>query len=484
MFINRPILAMVISIVIVLLGVLSIPILPVSSMPDITPPTVKVTTTYPGANAVVVEETVTAPIEQQVNGVENMLYMASKSGSDGTLDLTVTFEVGTDPDMATVLTQNRVNIAMPVLPQEVSRQGVKVEKQSTQMVMVVSLIAPDGRYDDIYLSNYATTQIKDVLARLDGVGLVQVFGAKDFGMRIWIDPAKLKARDLTSDELILALQEQNVQVAAGQIGAPPNPAGLAFQYNISTLGRLTDASEFENIIVKVGANGEFVRVRDVARVELGAQNYTWYAELDGAPSIAMGIYQLPGANAVNVRDAVEASMNELSLRFPEGLEYVIPHDTTRYIKQSIAEVITTLLMAVVLVILVVFIFLQDWRATLVPTFAHSRVAGRHVRGVAGGGLLYQQPEPVRIDPGHRNRRGRLHHGDGKHDPDHGRRRPTSEGGRVEDHVRGGRGRGGHDARAPGRVHPDHGHARPDRDASIDSSPPRSPWPRFCPASTP
>ncbi len=369
MFINRPILAMVISIVIVLLGVLSIPILPVSSMPDITPPTVKVTTTYPGANAVVVEETVTAPIEQQVNGVENMLYMASKSGSDGSLDLTVTFEVGTDPDMATVLTQNRVNIAMPVLPQEVSRQGVKVEKQSTQMVMVVSLIAPDGRYDDIYLSNYATTQIKDVLARLDGVGLVQVFGAKDFGMRIWIDPAKLKARDLTSDELIQALQEQNVQVAAGQIGAPPNPAGLAFQYNISTLGRLTDPSEFENIIVKVGDSGDFVRVRDVARVELGAQNYTWYAELDGAPSIALGIYQLPGANAVNMRDAVAETMDELALRFPQGLEYVIPYDTTLYIKQSIKEVITTLLMAVVLVILVVFIFLQDWRATLVPTFA-------------------------------------------------------------------------------------------------------------------
>jgi HAE1 family hydrophobic/amphiphilic exporter-1 len=369
MFINRPIFAMVISIVIVLLGVLSIPLLPVSSMPDITPPTVKVTTSYPGANAEVVEETVTAPIEQQVNGVENMIYMASKSGGDGTLDLTVTFEIGTDPDMATVLTQNRVNIAMPVLPQEVSRQGVKVEKQSTQMVMAVALNAPDGRYDDIYLSNYATTQIKDVLARLEGVGQVQVFGAKDFGMRVWIDPAKLKARDLTSDELIRALQEQNVQVAAGQIGAPPTSTGQNFQYNITTLGRLTDVSQFENIIVKVGSQGEFVRVRDVARVELGAQNYTWYAEMDGAPAIVMGIYQLPGANAVSVADEVVSAMEELSLRFPQGLEYSVPFDTTRYIKQSIREVITTLLMAVVLVILVVFIFLQDWRATLVPTFA-------------------------------------------------------------------------------------------------------------------
>jgi HAE1 family hydrophobic/amphiphilic exporter-1 len=369
LFINRPIFAMVISIVIVLLGVLSIPLLPVSSMPDITPPTVKVTSSYPGANATVVEETVTAPIEQEVNGVEDMLYMSSKSGSDGSLDLTVTFEIGTDPDMATVLTQNRVNIAMPVLPEEVSRQGVKVEKQSTQLVMVVSVISPDGRYDDIYLSNYVTTQIKDVLARLEGVGLVQVFGAKDFGMRIWLDPAKLKARDLTSDEVLQALREQNVQVAAGQIGAPPSDAGINFQYTITTLGRLAEVSQFESVIVKTGARGEFVRLGDVARIELGAQNYTWYAELDAAPSIAIGIYQLPGANAVNMSEAVVETMEELSLRFPEGLEYVVPFDTTDYIKQSISEVITTLLMAIVLVILVVFIFLQDWRATLVPTFA-------------------------------------------------------------------------------------------------------------------
>ncbi len=369
MFINRPIMAMVIAIVIVLMGVLSVPLLPVASMPDITPPTVKVSTNYPGANANVVEETVTAPIEQEVNGVENMLYMASKSGSDGSMSLTVTFAIGTDPDMAAVLTQNRVNIADPKLPEDVKRQGVKVEKQSTSMVMVVALYAPDGRYDDVYLSNYATTQIKDALARLNGVGSVMIFGAKDFGMRIWIDPAKLKARDLTSDEVIGALREQNVQVAAGQIGAPPTETGQNFQYTITTLGRLADVLQFENIIVKVGREGELVRLRDVARIELGAQNYTWYAQLDAAPASILGIYQLPGSNAVDVADQVKATMDQLAARFPQGLEYTVPYDTTRYIKQSIKEVVVTLLQALVLVILVVFIFLQDFRTTLIPSIA-------------------------------------------------------------------------------------------------------------------
>ncbi|UCG75062.1 MAG: efflux RND transporter permease subunit, partial [Gemmatimonadota bacterium] len=275
MFINRPIFAMVISIVIVLMGTLSIPLLPVASMPDITPPTVKVTANYPGANAQVVEETVTSPIEQEVNGVEDMIYMSSKSSSDGKMDLTVTFEIGTDPDMAAILTQNRVAIAEPLLPEDVKRQGVKVEKQSTSMVMAVALNSPDGRYDDVYLSNYATTQIKDVLARTPGVGSLTIFGAKDFGMRIWIDPAKLKSRGLTTDEVVMALREQNVQVAAGQIGAPPMATGQNFQYNITTLGRLADPQQFENIILKVGRDGELVRVRDVARVELGSQNYSW-----------------------------------------------------------------------------------------------------------------------------------------------------------------------------------------------------------------
>jgi len=368
-FIDRPIFAMVISIFVVLVGALSIPLLPVASMPDITPPTVKVTTKYPGAGAEVVEETVTSPIEQQVNGVENMLYMSSKSSSTGDLDLTVTFGIGTDPDMATVLTQNRVNIAMPLLPEEVTRQGVKVEKQSTQMVMMVALVSPESRYDEIYLSNYATTRIKDVLARQPGIGQVTIFGAKDFGMRIWLDPGRLKARSLTTEDVLSALREQNVQVAAGQIGAPPTKSGQNFQYNITTLGRLSDVAQFEDIIVKTGDEGGKVRIRDVARVELGSQFYYWYAELDGRPASLLGIYQLPGANAVQVADAVAATMEELSERFPEGLEYRIPYDTTQYIRVSIAEVINSLLVAILLVVLVVYVFLQDVRTTLVPAIA-------------------------------------------------------------------------------------------------------------------
>jgi HAE1 family hydrophobic/amphiphilic exporter-1 len=369
LFIDRPIFAAVIAIVVVLGGALALPLLPIASMPDITPPTVKVTTTYPGADAVVVEETVTSPIEQEVNGVQDMLYMSSKSSADGKLDLTVTFEVGTDPDMATVLTQNRVNIAMPLLPEEVSRQGVKVEKQSTEIVMMVSLFAPDGRYDDIYLSNYATSRIKDVLARSPGVGQVTVFGSKDFGMRVWLDPSKLKSRGLTADEALAALREQNVQVAAGIIAQPPVEDGKNFQYNVTTLGRLTDVDQFANIIIKTGDRGEVVRVRDVARVELGAQNYNWYAELDGQPASNLGIYALPGANAVQVAAAITAALEELSGDFPVGLEWAIPYDSTRYINQSIAEVQSSLLTAIALVVLVVFVFLQDFRTTLVPAIA-------------------------------------------------------------------------------------------------------------------
>jgi len=369
LFVNRPIMAMVVSIVIVIAGAISIPLLPVASMPDITPPTVKVTTTYPGANASVLQETVTAPIEQQVNGVENMLYMTSSSSDRGALDLTVTFAIGTDPDLAAVLTQNRVNIAMPMLPQDVRTQGVKVEKQATNMVMVVALSSPDGRYDDVFLSNYSTTQVKDALARLNGVGMVQVFGAKDFGLRVWLDPDQLVSRNLTSNEVVSALREQNVQVAAGQIGAPPSPDGQNFQYTVTTLGRLADVSQFENVIVKVGADGAIVRVRDVARVELGAQDYSWYAQLDDAPASILGIYQLPGANAVDVADGVRELMSDLSTRFPEGLVHSVPYDSTEYIRESLREVVVTLLQALALVILVVFLFLQDWRTTLIPSIA-------------------------------------------------------------------------------------------------------------------
>jgi HAE1 family hydrophobic/amphiphilic exporter-1 len=366
-FIYRPVFALVISIVVVILGTISIPTLPIESMPDITPPTVQVSTSFPGANAQVVEQTVTTPIEKEVNGVENMIYMQSKSTSVGSMNLTVSFEIGTDPDMAAVLTQNRVSVAEPLLPEEVKRQGVKTEKQSTMMTLTVNLISPDGRYDDIFLSNYATTRINDVLARVSGVGKVQAMGAKDFGMRIWLDPQKLKARNLTTDEVIGALREQNVQVAAGAIGQPPNPAGLNFQYTITTLGRLETVQQFEDIIVKAGGAGELVRVRDVARVELGAQDYSWYSQLDGSPSVTIAVYQLPGSNALAVAEGVREALADLEESFPEGLEAVIAYDSTRYIEASIDEVISTLIIAILLVIFSVYIFLQDWRTTVIPS---------------------------------------------------------------------------------------------------------------------
>src|SRR6266568_4540582 len=369
-FIDRPIFAGVISIVITLVGIIALSTLPIAQYPEIAPPTIQVTTNYPGANAKVVSETVATPFEQQVNGVENMLYMSSQSTSDGNMTLSITFKLGTNLDTAQVLVQNRVAIAIPVLPPEVQRIGVTTKKQSPDITMVVHLVSPDGSLDSLFTSNYALLQIRDELARVDGVGDINVFGAREYSMRLWLDPHQLSARGLTAQDVVAAIQEQNVQVAAGIIGAPPVPKGAtAFQYTVSTQGRLADEKEFGAIIVKTGANGQVTRVRDIARVELAARDYTVNSQLGGKPATAIAIFQLPGSNALATSDAVRKKMAELKQRFPSGLDYTIVYDPTVSVRESIHEVQKTLFEAIALVVLVVLIFLQTWRAAIIPLIA-------------------------------------------------------------------------------------------------------------------
>ncbi|GMQ88023.1 MAG: multidrug efflux RND transporter permease subunit [Gammaproteobacteria bacterium] len=365
-FIEHPIFASVISILIVLAGAISVGQLPIAQFPEVVPPTVSVSAVYPGANSQVVAETVAAPIEQEVIGVENMIYMSSVSASDGSYNLTVTFEVGTDLDMANILVQNRVTLAEPKLPEEVKRQGVNTKKKSPTIIIIASLSSPDGRFDELYLNNYATLRLKDTLSRIPGVGDIGIYPPSDYSMRIWLDPNQLKSRRMTTNEVINAVREQNVQVAAGQIGQPPAPAGQNFQYTVNVLGRLADAEQFEDIIVKTGEGGRITRLKDVARIELGAKDYNITSRLNGAPSASIAVFQLPGSNALDVSARVRAAMEDMSAFFPEGLEYTIPYDTTMFVAASIKQVYITLFQAAALVFLVLFIFLQDWRATLIP----------------------------------------------------------------------------------------------------------------------
>ncbi len=365
-FIDRPIFANVIAIITMLIGFVALLKLPVEQYPEITPPTIRVSAVYPGANAGVLASTVAAPIEQQVNGVERMLYMSSTSSSDGSYSLTVTFDIGTDLDDAQVLVQNRVALAAPLLPEEVERQGVSVKKQSTNIILVLSLISPDNKYDNLFLANYATLRLRDELSRVQGVGEVTVFGTANYSMRVWLDPAKLKIRGLTTQDVVSAIQEQNVQVAAGQIGQPPALDGQVFQYTVSVLGRLSSAEQFENIIIRTGEGGRLTLLKDVARVELGAQTYDQFNMNKGRPTANIGIYQLPGANALSVAEQVKAAMERLSESFPEGMTYELPLDTTKFVEASIHEVYKTLFEAGLLVLIVIVVFLQDWRAMLVP----------------------------------------------------------------------------------------------------------------------
>jgi multidrug efflux pump len=403
-FIDRPIFAWVVSLVILLGGGVAYFFLPTELYPNITPPTVQVTASYPGASAQVVANTVAAPIEQQVNGVERMLYMSSQSTNDGNYTLTITFEIGTDVNLAQVLVQNRVALAQPQLPSQVQLEGVNTKKSSPSVLLVINLISPDRRYDSVYMSNFATIQLKDELLRLKGVGDILMLGVRDYSMRLWLDPYKLATRGLTASDVITAIQNQNVQVAAGTVGQQPVPAGQPFQLTMSALGRLDTERQFGDIILKTGAPNDsggpsspVVYVRDVARVELGAQNYDITNTGDGQPSTSMAVFLLPGANALAVADAIKQRMKELKSRFPPGLEYDFYYDTTPFIQRSIEEVLSTLVIAVVLVGAVVLFFLQDWKAMILPmidvpvslvgTFAVMAVLGFSLNNLTLFGLV-------------------------------------------------------------------------------------------------
>jgi len=368
-FIDRPIFAAVLSIVIFAAGLISIPLLPIGEYPEVVPPSVVVRTVYPGANPKVIAETVATPLEEAINGVEDMMYIKSVAGSDGVLSLTVTFKPGTDPDEAAVRVQNRVAQAQARLPEDVRRQGVTTQKQSPVFLMVVHLTSSDGKYDSLYLRNYMRLHVKDELARIPGVGDAQQFGGGDYAMRLWLDPDKVAARGMTAGDVLRAVREQNVQVSAGQLGAEPMANGSDFLLPINAKGRLESVEEFSNIVLKSGADGEIVRLADVARIELAAGDYTLRARLDGKNASAIGIFQAPGANALDIRDAVVAKMDELRPTLPPGVEIQSIYDTTVFVRDSIKSVISTLLEATLLVVLVVILFLQTWRASIIPLLA-------------------------------------------------------------------------------------------------------------------
>jgi multidrug efflux pump len=396
-FVDRPIMAAVLSLLFVITGSIAVFKLPISEYPEVVPPTVVVRAAYPGANPKVIGETVATPLEEQINGVEGMLYSSSQATSDGALTLTVTFALGTNLNTAQVDVQNRVAQALPKLPEEVQRLGVTTQKSSPDLTMVVHLTSPDQRYDMLYLSNYARLHVKDVLGRLDGVGDVQIFGAGEYSMRVWLDPQKLAQRGLTTGDVINAIREQNVQVAAGALNAPPGPTNSAFQLNINTRGRLVSEDDFRNIIVRTDANGGVTHLNDVAKVDLGSNNYALRSLLDNKPAVALPIFARPGSNAIQISDEVRATMTQLKKEFPQGVDYSIVYDPTVFVRGSIEAVAHTLLEAILLVVLVVILFLQTWRASIIPlvavpvsligTFAVMYLAGFSLNALSLFGLV-------------------------------------------------------------------------------------------------
>lgn len=367
-FIDRPIFAIVLSVLMMIAGIVAFFHLPLSEYPAVTPPTVQVTASYPGANPQVIAETVAAPLEQVITGVEGMLYMTSQSATDGRMILTATFAQGTNADMAQIQVQNRVSRALPRLPEEVQRLGVVTQKTSPDILMVVHLLSPDQRYDPLYISNYAYLQVRDELSRIPGINDVLVWGAGEYSMRLWLDPDLIAARGLTAGDVITAVREQNVQVAAGSVGQAPD-SSAAFQVTVNTLGRLTDEEQFGDIIIRTGDNGQVTRLRDVARVEMGADAYALRSLLDGEPAVALQIIQSPGANALDVAQAVRDTMQRLEANFPEGMVSRIAYDPTVFVRASLESVAITLMEAILLVVLVVVVFLRNWRASLIPLMA-------------------------------------------------------------------------------------------------------------------
>jgi multidrug efflux pump len=365
-FIDRPIFAVVLSVFIVIAGLASMRNLPIAQYPEIAPPVVTVQAFYPGASAQVLEQTVAAPLENQINGVEDMIYMSSSSTSNGQVQIQVTFDIGTDIDQAALNVNNRVKQAEPRLPLEVRRQGVTVEKGSSAFLQVAAFYSPGNRFNDIYVSNYVTLNVLDLLKRVPGTTGVVNWGAKDYAMRIWVMPDRMTQHRVATSDIVAALNEQNAQFAAGKVGQSPAPQGQELVYTVTTRGRLAEPSEFENIIVRANADGSALRLKDVARVELAAKDYEFIGRVNGQPATLVGIFLQPGANALDVAAEVRSTLDRAAERFPEGLAYSIPYDTTRFVEVSIREVVITLLEAMALVFVVVFVFLQSWRATLIP----------------------------------------------------------------------------------------------------------------------
>src|SRR5436190_3923432 len=365
-FIDRPIFAAVLSLFIVLAGLASMRVLPIAQYPEIAPPVVTVRAIYPGASAEVLEQTVAAPLENQINGVENMIYMASTSTSQGVVQIQVTFDIGTDADKAALNVNNRVKQAESRLPLEVRRQGVTVEKGSSAFLQVLAFYSPEARYDGVFISNYVTMNVLDLLKRVPGTTNVQIFGAKDYAMRIWVQPDKMTQHRVTASDLIRVVNEQNAQFAAGKVGQPPAPSGQELVYTITTRGRFADPKEFEDIIVRANPDGSSLRLKDVARVELASRDYEFIGRINGKEATLVGVFLQPGANALAVAGEVKRTAEDIAKRFPAGLTHSIPYDTTRFVEVSIKEVVETLLIAMFLVFLVVYVFLQSWRATLIP----------------------------------------------------------------------------------------------------------------------